>query len=404
MRRFCFISIFLFLIFLLRLFLFPEPKFDYLPGQKITLVTTLTSEPKVFGQTQRFETQGLMVVARRYPQYHYGEKLKISGSLREEVSNQKRKVLDFPQIEILSEKGGNWLMVKISQLRQNLVATYQSFLPGPSSALLSGIVLGSKHNLPPDFYEALKMSGTLHVVVASGMNVTLVAGFLTGLFGYFLKRQWATIASLGGVVFYTALAGFEPPIVRASIMSGLALTAQGFGRQNWGVLSLFLAGYIMLLIKPSLISDLGFQLSFLATAGLLLVKPALSKLERLPLLGESFTTTLAAQLAVLPLLLGTFGQYSLLSLLTNTLVLWTIPWIMGFGAVVGVAGLIFPALGQILAFLLYPFLFYFEIIVGFLGKLGWFSLKSGKFSWSLAFGYWLILAAILWWGERRRRR
>lgn len=396
MRQVLSIFLSLSLIFLLRFFLFPPTKINYTPDQEISLVATLTSEPKIFGQTQRFEFLGIEVVARRYPEYHYGDKLKISGK------TQEGRRLAFPQIEVLKREEGNWFFAKTFKLRQELGAVYQSSLPEPTGSLLGGIVLGIKGDLPQDFYQSLKASGTLHVVVASGMNVILLSGFLMAFLGTFLKRQAAIFISFLGIFFYVVLAGFEPPIIRAAMMAVLTLGAQAFGRQSWGVLSLFLAGYLMLLVKPTLFFDVGFQLSFLATAGLLLIKPVLTFLTKIPLLGEDLATTLAAQIATLPLLFATFGQYSLLSILTNTLVLWTIPFIMGFGGVMGVLGLIFKPFGQILAILVYPFLFYFEKVTVFWGSLNLFAVKLENFPGSLSCGYFLLLTAILlWWYKRK---
>lgn len=396
MRQLLLLPLVLLLIFVLRLFLFPQGEIKYQIGQPVNLTTVLNSEPKISGQIQRFEILGLGVVARRYPEYHYGDKLKISGT----VSEGGRLV--FPQIETLEAGGGNWWLSPVLTLRHKVINFYQSSLSQPAGSLIAGIVLGDKSGFEKDFWEALRLSGVLHVVVASGMNVTLVAGFLTAVFGRFLKRQQAGVLAILGIVFYTALAGFEPPIIRAAIMGATILISQILGRQVWGLLTLGLAGYLMLLVNPILISDLGFQLSFLSTAGLLVIRPHLSWFDKIPLLGEDLSTTLAAQIATLPLLLATFGQYSLLSLATNTLVLWTIPWVMGFGGVAGILGLIFPILGKLLVFLVYPFLFYFEQVVRFFGGLKILNWKVNSFPWSLALGYWLILAAgIVRWSKRK---
>jgi len=192
-------------------------------------------------------------------------------------------------------------------------------------------------------------------------------------------------------------------------MGALAFAAQGFGRQNWGVLSLVLTGFLMLIMKPLLILDLGFQLSFLATAGLILIRPIIEKtwpftiLGRTPLLGESFTTTLSAQLATLPPILANFGYWSFLSILANALVLWTIPWIMGIGGLAGVLGLIFKPLGQLLSFATYPFLFYFEKITFLFARFPFFSLEIGKFSFFLSLSYFSFLTAVLLWLTKHRK-
>lgn len=396
MRQLLLLFLMLLLIFTLRLFLFPVKEARYQVGQSVNLTTVLNAEPKISGQTQRFEILGLEIISRRYPEYHYGDKLKISGTVSEESK------LVFPQIQTLGIASSNWWLSPVLTLRHKVVDFYQSSLPQPAGSLLAGIVIGDKSGFEKDFWETLRLSGVLHVVVASGMNVTLVSGFLIAVFGRFLKRQLAAFLAILGIIFYTVLAGFEPPIIRAAIMGATMLISQILGRQTLGLLTLGLAGYLMLLVSPSLINDLGFQLSFLSTAGLLVIRPYLSWFDKIPLLGEDLSTTLAAQIATLPLLLVTFGQYSLLSLATNTLVLWTIPWVMGFGGVAGILGLIFPILGQLSIFLIYPFLFYFEQVVRFFGGANILIWKFDSFPWSLALGYWLILAAgLVRWSKRK---
>lgn len=421
MRRIFLLGLILSLIFLFRLFSLSSQK-SYSVGQEVSLITTLSSEPQIFKKSQRFRAkEGIEVIVSRYPEYHYGDKLKISGTLKTEssrLSSQNISLLKFkgddlklifPQIEILEEKRGNWFLEETFFLRQKLTSNYQEFLPEPSSSLLIGIVLGVKTQMNEDFKENLRRAGLTHVVVASGLNVTLVAGFLHSIFAFFLRRQLILPFILLGIFFYTLLAGFEAPIIRAALMGSLAFSAQTFGRQNWVVLSLVLTGFLMLLVKPLLLFDLGFQLSFLATAGLIFVKPRLEtlgpmvNLKEIPFFGESLTTTLSAQIATLPLILTNFGYYSIFSILANTLVLWTIPWIMGIGGVAGILGLLLKPLGQILSLVVYSLLFYFEKISLLFSKFTLFSLEASGFSLFFSLAYFSFLIALLFWLAKGRK-
>lgn len=420
MLKIAFLYGFLFLALFLRFLSLPSQK-SYPVSQEITIVTILAGEPQFSGKSQKFRIEnGIEVIAARYPEYHYGDELKISGKVEmgaRELNNQGNGLLNFkqsdlklffPKIELLEKKKGNWFLGNVFFLRQKLIANYQEFLPEPSSALLVGIVLGSKTQINPSFKEDLRKAGLTHVVVASGMNITFVASFLSGAFTFFLRRQIAFPLIILGIFFYAILAGFEPPVIRAAIMGSLALLAQTLGKQNWAAFSLFLACFLMLLVKPLLILDLGFQLSFLATAGLIFIKPVLDKikgitlLSKIPLLGESFTTTLSAQLATLPPILANFGYYSMLSVLANALVLWTIPWIMGLGAVAGIGGLVFAPLGQMLSLVVYSFLFYFETVASFFGRFEFFSLGPGGFSFFFSLAYFCFLSAFLLWVSKAR--
>lgn len=414
MRKTLLLILTLLIAFITRcLVFFPSQKSSYRAGQEIKLVTTLSGEPQVFGKSQKFKTsEGIEVVVGRYPTYHYGDRLEISGILKTKSSSQASQALEikqsdlelvFPQVELIEKGEGNWLMGKIFSLRQKLIANYQDFLPEPASSLLVGIVLGVKTQMSPGFKETLRKTGLTHVVVASGMNVTLVAGFLNAVLITFLRRQLVVPFVLLGIFFYALLAGFEPPIVRAVIMGALAFTAQSFGRQNWTTLSLVLAGFSMLFINPFLVFDLGFQLSFLATSGLIFIQPILEKIRmtrpvvEIPLLGQSLTTTLAAQIATLPVILANFGYYSFLSIFANSLILWTIPWIMGIGGIAGILGLIFKPAGLLLSLIAYALLAYFEKIAFLFARLDFLSLKIDIFPFFFSLAYFSFLVAVLIW-------
>ena len=119
--------------------------------------------------------------------------------------------------------------------------------------------------LPKDFEEALRNTGTIHLVVVSGYNIMIVGGFFLLLAG-FIKRKYAITLSISAIVIYTLLTGAQAPTVRAAIMGGLAFSATFLGRQNLPFYTLLLAAFIMLIINHSTFSDIAFQLSFLATA------------------------------------------------------------------------------------------------------------------------------------------
>lgn len=398
----------LFLVFLLSFalvfrfvsFRAPKPKLE--EGQKIEIIATLTSQPQIFQKSQRLEVEGIKIIAPLFPEYFYGDRLKIAGPVKVEksthgASTQENGVLIFPKIAVLEKGGGSLVLRSIFSLRERIIGLFESVLPEPAASLLLGIFLGVKKGLPIKFYLALKKTGVLHVVVASGMNVTMVASFALTVLNTILKRRGAAILVIPVVLFYSVLSGFDPPIVRAAIMGTVALLGQFFGRLNWGVLSLFLAGYLMIFVDPGLVSDLGFQLSFVSTAGLIFIKPLfkVKKEDRFYLLKDDFTTTIGAQLAASPIILANFGQYQILSLLVNTLVLWTTPILMAFGGVVAATGLIFAPLAQTFAFLALPFLVYFEKMVVFFGQIPVAEIGVGKPPFILILGYYLLLTSVL---------
>ena len=175
------------------------------------------------------------------------------------------------------------------------------------------------------------------------MNVSLVAGGLVFIIGAVLSRRKTLSITLFCLTLYAALSGLEPSIVRASLMGSLLLIAGLVGRQYLGLWMLLLTGYGMLFVDPRLLFDVGFQLSFLATAGIVLIKPLLliPLPQILSVVREDFSTTLSAQILTIPILLSTFGQFNLISILANVAILWMILPVMVLGGLGVIASFFF---------------------------------------------------------------
>lgn len=311
----------------------------------------------------------------------------VQGRINDKIIKDKK--LHFLEGKILKfEPSENTLMAIPSNIRKNLIGFYERNLPPDSSSLVLGVVFGIKETLSSNFSSALRTSGVYHVIAASGMNVTLVGGFLASIFTLFLRRQLALGLSILGIIFYAILAGLEPSIIRASIMGIMVLSAQIFGRQVWPTYTLLLTAILMLLFDPGLIFDVGFQLSFLATIGLLYIKPFFN--HRIL---DNFQTTIFAQSATLPVLIANFGYYSIWSVLVNALVLWTVPLIMILGGIAAFFSLI-PAIGGIFLWLCLPLLIYFHEVVTFFSKLGGVVTFS-SLSPLVTIGYYLILSSLI---------
>lgn len=278
----------------------------------------------------------------------------------------------------------HWLDEKISQ-----------FVPSPSAELLSGILLGQNKNLPGDLRLALRDSSTLHMVVASGQNLSIMAGFLLALSG-FIKRRVAIFLTFGAVIFYTLLAGAQVPILRAGFMFSLSALAQIFGRKGDSVRILFITAGFFLLLNPDWISDLSFQLSFLATFGVVAVAPVLlERFRNLPLIGQDLAVTLSAQIMVLPVIVQNFHQISLVSLLANIMVLWTIPFIMIGGFLMLILGSLFSFAGTVSGMIVNILLAYFIYTVKFFAQLPFAWEYAGEKHYIFWIGYYLVVASVV---------
>lgn len=324
----------------------------YQNGDLVKITATVLSEPIIYETGQYLKLKGLSFYLPKYPEVTYGDKLQVTG----QVNNRK---LENPKLIKIIENNN-----LLYDLREKIIVFYKSSLPEPYSSLVSGVVLGSKQ-MPQKFWDVLKKTGTAHVVVASGTNVTMFSGFMIAFLTIFFKRKIAIFLSFFSLFFYVFMSGFDAPIIRAAIMGSIVLFGQSIGRVTSTIRILLYSGALMLIVKPDFISDLGFILSFVATLSLILFQKRIDeKLKRLPqVIREGLSTSLAAQIGVAPIIFATFGQFNLLSPIINALILWTIPIIMGVGMIAGIVGLIVPVIGRLILFIIFPLLWYFVNIL-----------------------------------------
>ena len=341
------------LIIPLIIFRYFSTKPSFSEGQRLRISAKVLQEPAIYSFSQKVVLEGLKVYLPKYPEIHYGDRVVVEGVVSE------KQLKDVKLIKV--EESKNYLY----NFRNKLISFFQKSLPEPHSSLVAGIILGSKANFPYQFWSALRKTGTMHVVVASGMNVTFVAGFLLSLFILFVPRKTAIPLALLGIWMYTAVSGLEAPIVRAALMASVALSAQEFGRVTYSWNSLFLSALLMLVYRPLWVCDLGFILSFVATTSLMLFQARIEKIIKFvpKILRQDLSTTLAAQIGVTPILFVTFGQFNLFSPFINALVLWTVPLIMILGSIGGLVGLVIPLVGKLILYLLYPLTWFFVSVV-----------------------------------------
>ena len=379
-------------------------------GETVRFTTTLLADPKLFSNRQQvtariFRNGSVFISLPRFPQYHYGETLLIEGKITiRELSNistnnnamitKNQTIIAIYPTKIELTKKDNFFLSLVYSFRQQTARIYERFLSPNHAKLLLGIVFGVKTQMEEKYTEMLQKTGVLHVTAASGMNVTLLGGVLATGLGMLFRRQVALFVSIAVLGVYAVIAGLEASILRATIMISLAFVAQSIGRQYKGEYGLFLAGLGLLVVSPEQLFDIGFQLSFLATAGILWLPPFFAPLvSRLPL-KEEVLVTLAAQLATLPLLLFYFGGFSLWSFFANILIAWAIPPLMLLGGLAAVSGVILRPLGEAVALLVLPLLMYFDIVIGFFYHLpGFVSFTTFPLSFVVAY-YCFLLSAM----------
>lgn len=288
----------------------------------------------------------------------------------------------------------------LNDLKSTIEANFAQILPSPQSGLLSGMVLGSKQVLPDDFREALINTSTIHIVVASGQNLTILSGLIISM-APLIGRKKAVIISIGTNLFYAVLTGFQIPIIRAAFMNIFASLGMLVGRELSMLYVLLVSGIIMLIYEPLWFFSVSFQLSFLATFAVMEYAPVIeARFKLIPdILRQDLVVSTSAFLFTLPIIFENFHRVSVTGVIVNGLVLWTTPIIMASGGVVAVISLISLEIAAALALFPGIFLTYLIYIVEFFNNLAP-SVEVGALGWIFWFGYYLILLSIYAWSKR----
>jgi len=370
----------------------------------------------------------ILLTAKKYPQYNYGDRLEVAGQLKTpatvgDFDYQKYlakddiySVIYYPEIKLVGAHQGNWLMEKLFAIKNKFENSIEQILSEPQAAFLAGLLLGEKRGLPQNLTDAFARTGTTHIIALSGYNITIIAAALIALFNFFmLRRSFVFWLSAAAILLFVLLTGASASVVRAAVMGILVLVAQQAGRLYRARNALIFAGALMVLINPKvLVFDLGFELSFAATLGLIYLTPIFERWFAKPeerdktpgfilAIKQISIATLSAQLAVLPLLIINFGQLSLISPLANLLILPFIPLTMFWGFAAAIVGFLNLSLGKILGWLAWLLLTYEIKITEFLAQIPAAALKV-DWSWLAGTVYYAILLCGAWYFSRRYKK
>ncbi|MBW8012141.1 MAG: DUF4131 domain-containing protein [Chloroflexi bacterium] len=361
---------------------------------------------RVADEITHVEVSGLLLT--RVPtdgDWHYGDRVVLRGYLETPPENEEFSYSDYlarsgiytympyGEASLLESGQGNVFFRAIFSLKQHALDLVFRFFPDPEASLMAGILLGVESRIPADVREAFNDTGTAHVIAISGFNITIIAALFLKIFNRWLGGRRGALAAAVGIAIYTILVGADAAVVRAAIMGWLALLARQVGRRQMGLNSLAFTAAIMALQNPHIPWDVGFQLSFSATLGLILYAEPLSDyftklasrllpeglVERLvgPV-GEYFLFTLAAGITTFPIILYHFQRFSLSSIPANILILPAQPAIMILGGLATLLGLVIFPLGQLISYFAWPFTAYTIRVVEWFAALPGGVLISGQ--------------------------
>ena len=377
----------------------------------------------------------ILVFARLSPDIRYGDRLVLRGRLEEPPDDLEgfdyrdylarqgiHALMSWPGVTLVEEDQGSPALSLVYRLRSSLARSLGASLPEPQASLAQTLLLGIRGGVPAEVTQAFRDTGTSHLLAISGLHVGVVLAlslaFSVALLGR--MRNLYLLLPLGVLWLYATISGFPPSVERAVLMVSIYLMAVALGRQRSAFPALGFAAALMVAVEPGILYDISFQLSFTAVAGILLLWRPLETVMNAAL-GRILTTeswqealarwvvtgvavSLAAVLATLPLLAFNFQYIAFLSVPATLLALPFLPLALAASLATALAGLVTPAVGELVGWVAWLPLSYLLGLVEGLSRLPQTVLHLEGVSGYLVWGYYggaALLLLLLRLGRRR---
>ncbi len=405
-------------------------------NEDVVLVGKVVAEPDVREKNVRLRVRasdmiyhnattsvdaGVLVVAPLHSEVSYGDTIRAEGRLRlpEAFDTGSGRVFDYPmflakdgvlyelafaEIEVLETGGGDVVKKAALGIKQLYLTGLQRALPEPAAGLAGGITVGDKRSIGEELSQAFINVSLIHIVVLSGYNMTVVINAAAQGMKYVPGATRSVQFAVSGVIvlFFVLMTGGAASATRAGAMALIATYARLSGRSFLALRILAVVAAAMALWNPFIVAfDPGFQLSILATAGLILFTPLIA--PYLPFVTERWglreiaASTLATQMAVLPLLLYQNGLLSISAIPANLLTLIFVPAAMLFSFIASLAGLILGSFGTIVALPALALLTYIIKVAEILSTIPYASVTVPAFGvWLMVVMYILLAAGYVW--------
>ena len=394
-------------------------------GNTVTLQGVVVEEPDVREKSVHLmlqtESDLVLVTTNLFSDIEYGDVVEVKGKINvpKSFASDVGREFDYPHYLLAkgveytvsygavtrSSRGeGNFVIAALLRAKQAMLSSIQNVIPEPQAGLGEGLLLGVKQAMGADLEKTFRTAGIVHIIVLSGYNIMLIISFSMYLLARFFSKRVRLMVGLSLIICFALMVGLSATVVRASVMAGIFIVAQLLNRTYDLVRSLLFAAAVMVFINPYLLLyDIGFQLSFMATLGLVLITPKLDVLSP-HLFGakEYLLSTVATQIAVLPLLLYYMGEISVVAIIVNLLVLPMVPLAMLTTFIASVIGFISTTLALPVAFLAYLSLSYIVAIARTAAALPFALVNVSYFPVSFILIFYGALGAVLVWLSRPR--
>ncbi len=386
-----------------------------LVGQNVVVTGTIDGDPETdekgtsfrlknlrFGENGEYESRGSLYISE-----YKNEKLKRSDNvtLKGKLSGGFGTYAGYmykPVIKKWARPEPGDLILKV---RNWFAERVESLIPEPQSKLGLSYLLGMKSGLPDNLAESLRIVGLVHIVVASGAHLSILVEIAKKIFGK-LSRFSGLLFSILFIIFFMAMVGWTPSILRAGIMSILTLIAWYVGRKiaPWRIIIMVAA--VTLMIDPMFLINLGWLLSFASFAGIMILGPKITKIfygEKKPgFVAGTVITTVSATLMTLPIVLYYYGTISLISVVANLLILPTLSYAMGLVFLTGVVAGI-PGVEMAVSWCATKLLDFHFAVVGFFGELKQLLIEIPPYQmWVFLIYVFVFLFILVWWWKNKK--
>ena len=377
------------------------------PDRRRTKANYILNVDRILTENKWIQVEGRFLFSMDlYPEFQYGDYVEVKGRLVEPMEFDTfsyknylllfnvHSVMYYPQIKLLEKGKGNEFFAFLFNLKKGFEEQLNKLVPEPMASFEAGLLTGSRKGIPEELMQNFNLTGLTHIIAISGYNISLIIILISGLFKNVARNVKIPIIIIF-IVIFTLFVGASAAVVRASIMGIIAVIALWFGRQSQIMNALLMSAFVMTLMNPfTLLYDVGFQLSFLATMGLIITGNYLEKIFKfLPDqfgLREAFAMTFSAQIFALPVILYNFKRFSLISPVANVFVVPFIPFAMLFGFIGVVVSYFWFDLGFIIIFPAWLVLKYIIFITELLANLPFASFETPWFSFIWLLGYYLF--------------
>lgn len=423
-----FIIIILIVFAFVRFFFFlpKPPNYGEAVGKRVKLQGEVVNTPDIRLYNKRLtirpvnQESNILAVVLKDIEVSYGDTVRVVGKLETPVNfitdsgkefNYERYlanqdiyfIINNADIEIISQGGGSMVKSWLFKFRNSFMENIGHVIVSPESDLANGLILGARGGFDTDMRNEFISTGTIHIIALSGYNVTIVAEGIMKIFGLFFAQVISIILGIFVIILFVILAGASSTAIRAGIMAIIVLFARLTGRTYDAGRALVVAALLMIVYDPRVISDISFQLSFIATFGVLFVTPKIISWVRfLPArfnFRELVATTIAATITVLPILLYSTGILSLVSLPANILILPIIPLTMFFSFLVGMFGFISTVVSLPFGAIADLLLSYIFFVIHLFASIPFASVTIKSFPLFITL---ILYGLILWWVFKKK--